>query len=153
MAFRLANRLDRAVLIIGDKWWDLEAASRGTFDSTPLAAIERWRELSTSAESITRGEPDGVVDHRDLLPPVSRPSKILAVGLNYQPHADESKLVVPDYPMVFPIFASCLTGPASTVFLPSDTVDWEVELVLVVGDRAHQVSEADALSIIAGATV
>lgn len=153
MGFRLANRLDRAALIEGTRWWDLETASDGNFGPDPLDAIKRWRELSEQAESIIAAAPHGVLDGNDLRAAIPKPSKILAVGLNYQPHAEESNLVAPEYPMIFPKFPNCVTGPMSTIYLPSGSVDWEVELVLVVGDKTRHVSEADALSSIAGVTV
>ncbi|WP_291048781.1 fumarylacetoacetate hydrolase family protein [Herbiconiux sp.] len=154
MGFRLADRAQRAVLVRDDEYFDLERVSDGAFPSDVMAVLSRFDQLSQQADGyLASATADGTVVPSELGPPVPRPSKILAVGLNYAPHADESQLVVPEFPMVFPKFPSCLSGPADPIPLVSDSVDWEVELVLVVGRRARRVSEVDALSFIAGATV
>ena len=86
--------------------------------------------------------------------PICRPPKILAVGLNYRDHAVESNLAVPDtFPPVFTKFRTALSGPITTVALPpGGHVDWEVELVVVIGRRAEGVAAADAWSHVAGLT-
>jgi 2-keto-4-pentenoate hydratase/2-oxohepta-3-ene-1,7-dioic acid hydratase in catechol pathway len=76
----------------------------------------------------------------DLGPPVPAPRQVFAVGLNYDEHARESGFVRPAAPLVFTKYLSSLTGPVSTVELPTDTVDWEVELVAVIGREARHVS-------------
>ncbi len=82
------------------------------------------------------------------------PRQIFAIGLNYRDHADESGFTVPEAPTVFTKFVSSVTGPNTTVTLPADgNTDWEVELVAVVGRTAHDVSEAEAWSHVAGLTV
>ncbi len=60
---------------------------------------------------------------------------MFAIGLNYRDHAAETGLDAPDAPPTFTKFASCLTGPETDLVLPTDTVDWEVELVAVIGRR------------------
>ncbi len=84
--------------------------------------------------------------------PVSRPSKILCIGLNYSDHAKESGMEVPPEPVVFSKASTALNGPYDTIEIPrnSHKTDWEVELAFVIGKRAKYVDEADALSYIAG---
>lgn len=84
--------------------------------------------------------------------PLSGISKIIAIGLNYSDHAAESNMAVPTEPVVFSKATSSLSGPNDTVMLPKDARkgDWEVELGVVIGRRASYVSEADALSYVAG---
>jgi 2-keto-4-pentenoate hydratase/2-oxohepta-3-ene-1,7-dioic acid hydratase in catechol pathway len=82
-----------------------------------------------------------------------RPRQIFAVGLNYVDHAAESGLSLPEQPMIFTKFASCLAGPYGDIVLPSATVDWEIELVVVIGRAAAGVREANAWDHVAGLTV
>lgn len=84
--------------------------------------------------------------------PLTGISKIIAIGLNYSDHAAESNMAVPTEPVVFSKAISSLSGPNDTVMLPKDSRkgDWEVELGIVLGQRASYVSEADALSHVAG---
>jgi 2,4-didehydro-3-deoxy-L-rhamnonate hydrolase len=79
---------------------------------------------------------------------------VFAIGLNNRDHAVESYLAVPDtFPMVFTKFRTALSGPITTVVLPpGGQVDWEVELVAVIGQRAENVAAADAWSHGAGLT-
>lgn len=84
--------------------------------------------------------------------PVSGIRKFLAIGLNYADHAVEAGLPIPAEPVVFMKSISCLSGPNDDVMLPPDAKrgDWEVELGIVIGRTARHVSEADALSYVAG---
>jgi len=79
-------------------------------------------------------------------------SKFVCVGLNYKDHAAEAKMALPTEPILFMKTANTLTGPNDPVVLPQGSVkgDWEVELGVVIGTRARYVSEADALSHVAG---
>ena len=79
-------------------------------------------------------------------------SKFVCVGLNYKDHAAEAKMALPTEPILFLKTANALTGPTDPVVLPQGCAkaDWEVELGVVIGTRARYVSEADALSHVAG---
>jgi 2-keto-4-pentenoate hydratase/2-oxohepta-3-ene-1,7-dioic acid hydratase in catechol pathway len=81
------------------------------------------------------------------------PRQVFAIGLNYRDHAAESGLPAPDVPVVFTKYPTSITGPSAAVALPSDFVDWEAELVAVIGARAEHVKAADAWSHVAGLTV
>src|SRR5690606_10051176 len=86
--------------------------------------------------------------------PVGRPGQIFAVGLNYASHAAETGLTGGvETPLTFTKFRSSITGPRGQLILPSDTVDWEVELVVVMGRHAYQVPEDDAWEFVAGLTL
>ncbi|PCI02707.1 MAG: ureidoglycolate lyase [Flavobacteriaceae bacterium] len=84
--------------------------------------------------------------------PLCRPSKIVCVGLNYAQHAAESGMDVPSEPVLFFKATSAIVGPNDDLIIPkgSEKTDWEVELAVVIGKKASYVSEADALSHIAG---
>jgi len=87
-----------------------------------------------------------------LGPPLVRPSKIVCVGLNYRDHAKESGMDVPAEPVIFFKSTTAIVGPNDDVIIPkgSTKTDWEVELAVVIGQRASYVSEADATKHIAG---
>ena len=87
-----------------------------------------------------------------LGPPLLRPSKIVCVGLNYSKHAKESGMDVPEEPVLFFKASSAIIGPYDSIIIPkgSEKSDWEVELAIVIGNKASYVSEKDALSHVAG---
>ena len=81
------------------------------------------------------------------------PLQAFGIGLNYADHAGESAMALPDRPLVFPKFSSCIAGPNEPVATRSAALDWEAELVVVIGADCYEVDAADALSVIAGYTV
>lgn len=83
---------------------------------------------------------------------VGQVRKFVAIGLNYADHAAESGMAVPAEPVVFNKWTSCIVGPNDDVVLPPGSLksDWEVELGVVIGKTARQVSEAEALDHVAG---
>jgi 2-keto-4-pentenoate hydratase/2-oxohepta-3-ene-1,7-dioic acid hydratase in catechol pathway len=86
-------------------------------------------------------------------PLVTRPEKIICVGLNYRRHAQEVKLPIPKQPVLFNKYNNSLLGNGGTIKLPSAVAtkfDYEIELVIVMGKEASRVPEADALSFVAG---
>jgi 2-keto-4-pentenoate hydratase/2-oxohepta-3-ene-1,7-dioic acid hydratase in catechol pathway len=94
-----------------------------------------------------------VIDNDNRLgSPLFRPSKIVCVGLNYAKHAMESGMDVPEEPVLFFKASSAIIGPYDSITIPkgSEKSDWEVELAVVIGNKASYVSEKDALSHIAG---
>ena len=84
--------------------------------------------------------------------PVPRPPKVLAIGLNYRDHAEESGQPIPQRPVVFAKMPTCITGPGQPIRIPrvSRAVDWEAELCFVVGKNARYVKAVDATGYIAG---
>ncbi len=150
---RIGTISGRLSLVSGDRALDVERASNGRFAADPDLIFGRWRDFTDWAA--TRSATDGEPFTPDLVgPPVSRPAQIFGIGLNYRAHASEAGVAqVPASPAVFTKFVSSITGPYDTVTLPSDKVDWEVELVAVIGERAHEVSEKDAWRHVAGLTI
>jgi 2-keto-4-pentenoate hydratase/2-oxohepta-3-ene-1,7-dioic acid hydratase in catechol pathway len=133
-----------------DERVDVERASGGRFTSDPQAVYERWEEFAAWAEGTDAGEP---FDGSGLEAPVPRPRQVFALGLNYAMHAEEAGLELPAMPLTFTKFPSCIAGPDAVVPVATDRVDWEVELVVVVGRAAHRVAAADAWDHVAGLTV
>ena len=87
-----------------------------------------------------------------LGPPVSGTRQFMAIGLNYSDHARESNMEIPKEPVVFTKAVSCIQGANDPIMLPRGSVktDWEVELGIIIGSRASYISEAQALSHVAG---
>jgi acylpyruvate hydrolase len=86
-----------------------------------------------------------------LLPPLGRPSKILCIGLNYRDHAAETGFKLPDWPAVFARFPSCLVGHGPRLFaLVSEQLDFEGEMVVVIGKKAKAVISRTGLVLCCG---
>lgn len=85
-------------------------------------------------------------------PPLARPSKIICIGLNYRNHALESKMAIPEEPIIFLKSTTAITGPNDPIIIPrgSTKTDWEVELSVVIGKKASYINESDALNYVAG---
>lgn len=151
MAFRLATVNDRAVLIAGDGVFDLERHGSGRFSSDPMQAIARHAELHEVTAALG-GTPDAKLGEVELGVCVPRPQKVFGIGLNYRSHAEESGMEIPQTPLVFTKFPSCLTGPTGDVVVWGPTTDWEAELVVVIGRRGRDVAREDAWQAVAGLT-
>ncbi|HNY47235.1 MAG TPA: fumarylacetoacetate hydrolase family protein [Casimicrobium sp.] len=84
--------------------------------------------------------------------PMARPQKFIAIGLNFTDHAAETGNPIPKEPVVFNKWSSCIQGPNDDVMLPKNSVksDWEVELGVVIGTQARNVSKKAALDHVAG---
>ncbi|MFM7871858.1 MAG: fumarylacetoacetate hydrolase family protein [Actinomycetota bacterium] len=152
MGFVFANHDGRAVLVSGDRYWDIEKLSGGAVGSDPMAALAHHRLLHDLAVSITSTSPDGRLDRGRLGAPVPRPGKVFGIGLNYRSHADESSMDVPDNPVVFAKFPSCICGPFDTVDMRSERVDYEGEVVVVIGPGGKDIAADDAWDHVLGIT-
>jgi 2-keto-4-pentenoate hydratase/2-oxohepta-3-ene-1,7-dioic acid hydratase in catechol pathway len=158
---RLANYAGRAGLVIGDEGveriLDVAAASTGKFGPALSTVYENWdaflgwaATLDVPAAGVTTP-----VDRTLLGAPSPTPQQVFAIGLNYDAHAAESGFQSPtELPPVFTKYVSSFTGPDTTVVIPSGgNVDWEVELVVVIGRQARRIDETTAWSHVAGLTV
>jgi 2,4-diketo-3-deoxy-L-fuconate hydrolase len=149
---RIANLRGRAVLLSADGAVDIESASNSLFSSDPQALYERFEEFTSWAATVSTTA-DVLYDVADLGAPVPAPRQVFAIGLNYRDHAAESNFAIPDAPVVFTKYASCLTGPAGQVQLVPGKVDWEAELVVVIGRGGHDITVEDAWDHVAGLTI
>jgi 2,4-diketo-3-deoxy-L-fuconate hydrolase len=148
---KLASVQGRATLVLGDEVADLEKISGGRFDHDPTHAYDQWHELLDFAATVT--SVTGPLVESELRCPVPHPRQVFAIGLNYRSHAEESGMAVPEVPATFTKFPACLSGPFDDIEIVGDAVDWEVELVVVIGRIADRVPEAEAWSRVAGLTV
>lgn len=127
----------------GDQITDAGAAPAIGFDSTP----EAWAVIAAAAGSTHS------VDSVQLLHPV-HPSKVIAIGLNYRDHAEESELDIPDVPVVFSKFSTSLIGSGQTIVVPREETrpDYEGELAVVIGKRTFRATLDNALDAVGGYT-
>jgi len=150
MSFRLANVSGRAALVHNGLAYDLEKATEGRVGSCPMGAVAKHRELG--AITLDGCESLGKLEDLKVGPPVPRPSKAFGIGLNYRAHAEESGMDLPESPVVFAKYPSCISGPYDDVLLRGDACDYEAELVVVIGDECKDVSEDEAWGVVAGLT-
>jgi 2-keto-4-pentenoate hydratase/2-oxohepta-3-ene-1,7-dioic acid hydratase in catechol pathway len=123
--------------------------------STELLAGWEWQRKAELAVEHAEETGTGVYEHDDLErhAPVGNPQKVVCVGLNYRDHAEEGDNPIPDEPVLFSKFPTTVTGPGSTISWDPDLtekVDYEAELVAVVGTEARRVDEDEALEHVAG---
>jgi len=148
---RVANADGRAVLVVDDGIVDIATASGGALPGDAQLLYERWDDLRALADRVQG--PEAPVELSALQAPVPRPRQVFAIGMNYAAHAAEAGVETPEFPPTFTKFPTCLTGPDATVALPSAFVDWEVELVAVIGSAAYEVEVGKGWSHVAGLTV
>lgn len=152
MSFRLGTLAGRAVLVHDGGVHDLETHAPG-LGSDPMEAIARHRELHAVAASLAGTEPDYALDIAQLGPPVPAPQQVFAIGLNYSDHASESGLTPPPRPLVFTKFRNAIAAPHGRVEIRGQRVDFEVELVVVIGTGGRDIAAANAWDHIAGFTI
>jgi 2-keto-4-pentenoate hydratase/2-oxohepta-3-ene-1,7-dioic acid hydratase in catechol pathway len=148
---KIANAAARAVLVLGDEVADVETVSEGRFGPDPMSVYDDWPAFVDLAGTVTTGT--GPLVEADLRCPVPTPRQVFAIGLNYRSHAEESGMAVPTIPATFTKFPASLAGPFDDIEIPNDSVDWEVELVVVMGTLCDRVGEVDAWGHVAGLTV
>ena len=159
---RLATLADRAVVITDDGAIDVERASRGRFGPDSQGLFDDWTGFVAWAETLDcASSPGGASDRDDAQPfavdqlgaPVPRPRQVFAIGLNYAEHAAEAGYPPDSMPVTFTKFPSCIVGPDVVVPLPEGNVDWEVELVVVIGREGREISRESAWDHVAGLTI
>lgn len=151
----LGNLLGRMVIVQGDSYADIEDTSEGRFGPSASSIYDTWESFRSWADDASHWQNSlRPLPPETIFGPVSpRPRQVFAIGLNYRDHAHEAGLPIPDLPITFTKFASSITGPAPELILPSDSVDWEVELVAIIGREGRHVEVSDAWSYVAGLTV
>lgn len=150
---RIGNLNGRLVIVRDDLAFDIATASGGRFGPDPQGVYDDWAGFVEWAATAGLG-PGEPFTPGELGAPSPRPTQVFAIGLNYRAHAAEANFEAPGQPAVFTKFQSAITGPYTTVEMPPEGhVDWEVELVAVIGRRARRVRAADAWGHVAGLTI
>ena len=152
---RIANHNDRAILLTSDDAGiDVHDASGGKFGPDIASLYREWSAFSAWASGSVTGETISV-KRAHLGAPSPEPEQIFAIGLNYQAHQKEAGYkVTTELPPVFTKWRSSLTGPDTEVVLPTGgNVDWECELVVVIGKGGRNISPANAWDHVAGLTI
>ncbi|MDP4634085.1 MAG: fumarylacetoacetate hydrolase family protein [Pontimonas sp.] len=151
---RIANHDNKAVLLTSDdSGIDIHEASGGKFGPDIQSVYDNWSAFSAWASSASGSSL--AIDRAKLAAPSPEPQQIFAIGLNYQAHQKEAGYkVTTELPPVFTKWRSSLTGPDTQVTLPhGGNVDWECELVVVIGEGGRNISAANAWDHVAGLTI
>lgn len=149
---KVANIDGRMALVLKDGIVDIEKASNGRLPSSPLAAYEAWDDVRNWAAGFSGGA-TAPFDENKTAAPVPLPRQVFGIGLNYASHAKEAGLAIPTEPLTFTKFPTCICGPRDHIQLSGATDDWEVEMVLVIGKRAHRTKVEKAWDYVAGLTL
>jgi len=142
----------RFVLVRDGRALDLAGASGGALPADPVDVLGRWDEVVVWAAAADWSSAYDVSPEQ-LGPPVPAPRQVFAIALNYAPHAAEAGFDPPDEPLVFTKFPSCIVGPVTVVDLPEGHVDWEIEVVAVIGRGGYRIPRTQAWDAVAGITL
>ena len=140
---------EKTGIIINDEYYDTssfgEDYNEHFFETDGLSRLQEF--IESNKDKLPKISKD-----LRLSSPVSRPSKIICIGLNYADHARETNAAIPAEPIIFFKSTTSLAGPFDDVVIPKNSTksDWEVELALVIGKKASYTEEAEALNHIAG---
>lgn len=153
---KLATIGGKAHIVTASGGIDIASASNGAFSTDmrilldKLEEVRAWFESNTLIADPALSEANLSRNLSLLDAPISDPSQVFAIGLNYQAHGEETGMAIPKEPMIFTKFQSSITGPGSVITLPASTVDWEVEMVVIVGKRGRNIAMSNALEHVAG---
>ena len=153
MSYKLANASGRSVLVNGDHYFDLAKISEGNVSSDPSQVVNSLGAISKLYKQIDQFDASGSLKDVQMGPPVTGSRNCFAVGLNYRNHAEESGMEIPPFPMIFTKHTSCINGPFDNIEMRSDIVDYEAELVVVIGKQGKNISNDEAWNHVAGLTV
>ena len=153
MSYKLANVSGRSVLVNGDHYFDIAKISEGNVSSDPSQVVNSLGAISKLYEQIDQFDASGSLKDVQMGPPVTGSRNCFAVGLNYRNHAEESGMEIPPFPMIFTKHTSCINGPFDNIEMRSDIVDYEAELVVVIGKQGKNISNDEAWNHVAGLTV
>jgi 2-keto-4-pentenoate hydratase/2-oxohepta-3-ene-1,7-dioic acid hydratase in catechol pathway len=150
---RIANVAGRLTLLAPGGGIDVEGASLGTFTSHIADIYQRWNEFYSWASQLDYGHVETKpVDSAGFGAPSPAPRQVFAIGANYRDHLAEAGVEAPKTMEVFTKYPSSVVGPYADLPLPSASVDWEAELVVVIGLEAYRVEPEDAWDHVAGVT-
>lgn len=154
----LGVRVERGIIDVAGALQARPAASGQTVPTDVMEVIRGGQQATDALEQYIAGvlsEGDAwIIDESDIEwgPCVTEPNKIICVGLNYRKHAEETNAPIPEYPILFNKFNNTLTGHKKDIAVPKVTrkLDYEAELVIVIGKKAKDVSKEEALDYVFG---
>lgn len=152
MSFRLANVTGRTSLVAGEDYYDAHAVSGGYVSDNPMLAIADPAALHDLDATLEACAPSGSLATARLDAPIPHPRQVFAIGLNYADHLEETGLEPPASPVVFTKFPSCISAPEAPIELPNGSIDYEAEVVVVIGRTARLVDTSNAWNHVAGIT-
>lgn len=137
--------------VVGDGVVDVARHISG-LPADMIALIRHWSSARPRLEQALAGRPDRRLSDVRLRAPIARPGKILAIGLNYLDHIEETGAQRPRYPTFFAKMSTAANGPFDAIELPavSDELDYEAELVVIIGRRCRNVPRARAQEVVFG---
>ncbi len=148
----------KATAVLGDvdaglRYVDLQAADPN-LPSCMKSLLALPDGLARAKAAQDKGERAGLLIQGTLLAPIPRPGKVICIGLNYRDHAAESGVPIPTSPVCFGKFSHAVVGPDAVIRLPkvAHNVDYEAELVVVIGKKGKNIPEENARQYVAGYT-
>ena len=153
MSYKLANIQGKAALVKNDSYYDLSKISNGEISDNPAEILSSLDAIKEIYADIDNFDPSGKLDEVKMGHPITGSRNCFAVGLNYRNHAEESGMEIPLFPMVFTKHTSCISGPFDNIEMRSDIVDYEAELVAVIGKQGKNITSDEAWNHVAGLTV
>jgi len=148
---KIANSAGRAVLLGASGAIDVADASHGQFPAEPDHLLEQWPAFLAWARAAELGGGEAY-DDKSFGAPSPRPRQVFGIGVNYRKHAEEVGWPIPEVPLVFTKFPSSVAGPFGQIELSGPRVDWEVEVVVVIGTGGRRIPAARAWDHVAGIT-
>ena len=150
LATYLSEQGPRAAVLSGTGLIDLQQAD-ASLPSDVISLLQQEDGLARAQAVAESAAGESLGDVR-LLSPVQHPQKIICVGANYADHAAESGMAIPEEPIIFSKFATALCAPGDNILLPKvgAKVDYEAELVAVIGKQGKNIPQAEAMDYVAG---
>ncbi|CAH0342952.1 fumarylacetoacetate hydrolase family protein [Rhizobium sp. CECT 9324] len=152
LRFKAAGQ-ERVGVLDNGKVYDLATLVPGT-SGDMISVLRAGPALMEQARDALPGAEGVSLENVKILSPIERPGKFICMGLNYLEHVKEGGRDVPDYPTLFLRVQTSLLPPDGDIILPkvSEKLDFEAELLVIIGKEAHNVSQAEALDYVYGYT-
>jgi 2-keto-4-pentenoate hydratase/2-oxohepta-3-ene-1,7-dioic acid hydratase in catechol pathway len=154
----LGVKIDQGIIDVKEAAMKFEITLPNTFHEIMQEGPKGVEKLAALVSQVVENERNDLIISEDTItyaPAITTPEKIICVGLNYIDHAKESKMEIPKSPVLFSKFNSALAGHLETIEIPVDAkhIDYEAEMVVIIGKTAKNVSVEDALSYVFGYSV
>ncbi len=154
VSYQISDEQTHLGVLKGDQIISLHRASAGKLPDDMLEFLKAGEvAMQTAKDVLAEVDGDIAVDSVKLLSPVTNPSKIIAIGLNYMDHIREADIEVPELATMFCKYPSAIIGNEDEIYWSTELtqqVDYEAELAVVIGKTARNINEADAYDYIAG---